>query len=42
MLEDIPSAEEIITQMKRMNDSAPGKDGVRLSYLLKGGPVIMD
>ena len=42
MLEDIPSAKEIVTQIKRMKDSAPGQDGVRLSYLLKGRPVIMD
>ena len=41
-LEQIPSKEEIVTQMNKMKDSAPGKDGVRVSYLLKGGPEIMD
>jgi hypothetical protein len=41
-LEEVPSSEEIIEQMKKMKDSAPGKDGVRLSYLLKGGSDILD
>ena len=41
-LEEIPSNEEIIAQMKKMKDSAPGKDGVRISYLLKGGREILN
>ena len=36
-LEEISSAEEIVKQMSKMCDSSPGEDGVRLSYLLKGG-----
>ena len=41
-LEETPSREEIIEQMNKMKDSAPGEDGVRISYLLKGGPTILD
>ena len=38
-----PSREEILEQMKKMNMvSAPGEDGVRLIYLLKGGPEVLD
>ena len=42
ILEEVPSREEIIEQMNKMKDSAPGEDGVRLCYLLKGGPMILD
>ena len=28
--------------MKEMSESAPGKDGVRLIYLLNGGPELID
>ena len=42
MLEETPSREEIITQMKKMKNSAPGKDGVRLIYILQGGQIIID
>ena len=42
ILDAVPGREEIITQMNKMKDSAPGKDGVRISYLLKGGREIMD
>ena len=41
-LEETPSREEIIEQMNKMKDSAPGEDGVRLRYLLRGGPAILD
>ena len=33
--------EEVRKQMLKMRDSAPGEDGVRLKYLLKGGPKLM-
>ena len=39
-LEEIPSAEEVKEQMQKMRDSAPGEDGVRLSYLLEAGPEV--
>ncbi len=42
MLDEIPSREEILTEMKKMRDSAPGKDGVRLIMLQKGGAEITD
>ena len=38
LLEQTPSREEIIKEMK---ESAPVEDGVRLLYLFKGGPEIM-
>ena len=41
-LDEVPEREEIKEQLKKMKDSAPGEDGVRLSYLTKGGPEIMD
>ena len=41
-LEETPSREEILEQMGKMKDSAPGKDGVRLSYILKGGPALIN
>ena len=41
-LEGVPSSEEILKQMKLMKDSAPGDDGVRLSYLLKGGQEVFN
>ena len=41
-LEETPSREEILEQMNKMKDSAPGEDGVRLRYLMKGGPAILD
>ena len=34
--------EEILKQMGKMKDGAPGEDGVRLSYLLNGGDVVND
>ncbi len=40
-LEETPSREEILTEMKKMKDSAPGQDGVRLGMLLKGGEEII-
>ena len=41
-LDGIPDREEIMTQMKKMRDSAPGQDGVRLAYLMLAGPEIID
>jgi hypothetical protein len=41
VLEATPSDEEILAQMKKMKDSSPGEDGVRLSYLLLAGPEIL-
>ena len=41
-LNSIPSREEILTQMNKMRESAPGKDGVRLIYLQKGGPELTE
>ena len=37
-----PEKEEVLEQMGRMKDAAPGEDGVRLSYLLKGGEKVHD
>ena len=34
--------DEVIGQMKMMRDSAPGEDGVRLGFLLKGGRKVLD
>ena len=42
LYEEAPSREEIIEQVKLMKDSAPGKDGVRLIYLLEAGPELFD
>ena len=41
-LERVPEREEIVEQMSKMKHSAPGRDGVRLIYLLKAGQEIMD
>ncbi len=35
MLEQTPEREEIVEEMKKMRDSAPGRDGVRLIMLMK-------
>ena len=40
-LDEPPDEEEVLEQMLKMRDSAPGEDGVRLKYLLKGGPKLM-
>ena len=37
-----PGKPEILAQMAKMRDSSPGEDGVRLSYLLKGGEKVVD
>ena len=37
-----PEKEEVLEQMGKMKDAAPGEDGVRLSYLLKGGEKVHD
>ena len=42
ILETTPSREEILSEMKKMRESAPGEDGVRLIYLFKGGPEVLD
>ena len=33
LLSKTPSEEEILEKMKRVQDSAPGEDGVRISYI---------
>jgi hypothetical protein len=42
ILDEVPSREEILTQMKKMKDSAPGGDGVRLIYLREGGEMLTE
>ena len=42
ILDATPTREEILTQMKFMRESAPGKDGVRLIYLMNGGPELIE
>ena len=37
----VPSEREIVEQMRKMRDSSPGEDGVRLSYLMKGGESVL-
>ncbi len=41
-LDAIPTREEILTQLKKMRESAPGENGVRLIYLLQGGEEIIN
>ena len=41
-LDEIPTREEILTQLKKMRESAPGEDGIRLIYLLQGGEEIIN
>ena len=41
ILDTTPGIEEIKEQINKMKHSAPGEDGVRLMYLLKGGPQIL-
>ena len=41
IMDTTPTGEEIFTQMKQMSESAPGEDGVRLIYLMQGGPEIL-
>ena len=40
-LDEPPEEEEVGEQMLKMRDSAPGEDGIRLNYLLKGGLKVM-
>ena len=37
-----PEREEIINEMKKMKDGAPGEDGARISYILKGGGKVLE
>ena len=37
-----PEREEVINEMKKMKDGAPGEDGARISYILKGGGKVLD
>ena len=37
-----PEKEEILKQMGKMRDAAPGEDGVRLSYLINAGAAVHD
>ena len=41
-LNKVPEYDEVIEQMKFMRDSAPGEDGVRLTFLLNGGRAVLD
>ena len=41
-LEQLPTGEEVYREMRKMNESAPGEDGVRLIYILQGGPVVLN
>ena len=41
-LNAVPEFEEMVEEMKLMRESAPGEDGVRLSFLLKGGRATLD
>ena len=41
-LNAVPEKKEILDQMCKMRDAAPGEDGVRLSYILKGGVAVRD
>ena len=41
-LDEIPSKEEIVKQMHKMKNSAPGEDEVRLCYLLTAGGKILE
>ena len=41
-LEETPSKREIVEQMRKMKDSAPGEDGVRLMYLMDVGEEIIN
>ena len=40
MLDEVPSQEEILKEMSKMRESAPGEDGVRLIYMTKGGEMM--
>ena len=42
MLEQTPEREEILEEMKKMRDSAPGREGVRLIMLMKGGEEVIN
>ena len=37
-----PDREEVINEMKKMKDGAPGEDGARITYILKGGGKALD
>ena len=39
-MDETPGYAEIMEQMKKMKDSAPGADGVRLRYILGGGDLV--
>lgn len=42
LLNETPEDEEIKSEMKKMRDSAPGEDGVRLNYILKATEEVKD
>jgi hypothetical protein len=42
ILEETPGREEILTEMKKMRDSAPGKEDVRLPGLMLGGEELIE
>ena len=41
-LREVPQRPEILEQMGKMRDGAPGEDGVRISYILKGGHRVQE
>ena len=41
-LNKVPDFDEVVEQMQMMRDSAPGEDGVRLSFLWNGGRAVLD
>ena len=40
LLNEMPEEEEILEEMKRVKDSAPGEDGVRMRYITQADPEI--
>ena len=41
-LEILPTSEEIMKEMAKMKDSAPGEDGIRLRFIKKPSKEIQD
>ena len=41
-LEILPTSEEIMKEMAKMKDSAPGEDGIRLGFIKKASKEVQD
>ena len=41
-MEMLPTSEEIMKEMAKMNDPAPGEDGIRLGFIKKASKEIQD